>query len=248
MLIDSSTSSGDLSSSHSQDKTFDIPIDDVAYNQLMEHKVRLSSIYANQAKYLLHHITAEVLDTEKLVQLGKETKDLIYCFFEPAFNLQYLPTKQIFSNTQADHLALVWAPHFVQYLPCWRLKSINTEHELGIVWKRPCKEYAQVQDNLTLHLLGISYHKREHVYIGRASSQEEHDVWLKLGVPLLHTPKRHSTVTDTWYKKFVAPYTATGQTIHSFPPDEKILVSKDIDLCIIEDNIAEYNDRPSEKT
>ncbi len=119
---------------------------------------------------------------------------------------------------------------------------------MGIIWNRPCKEYVRIQDNLTLHLLGLLYHKQEHVYIGRVSSQEECDMWLQLGVPLLHTPKRHFTVTDTWYKKFVAPYTATGQTIHSVPPDEKILASKDIDLCIIKEDIAEYNDRPSEKT
>lgn len=119
----------------------------------------LSSVYANQVKYLLHHIAAEVLDLEKLARLGKETKDLVYCFFKPVFNLRYLPTKQIFSDEQADHLALVWAPHFQQYLPRWRLKSVNTEHKLGIVWNRLCKEYVCVQDNLTLHLLGLSYHK-----------------------------------------------------------------------------------------
>ncbi len=74
--------------------------------------MQLSFIYSNWAKYLLHHIAAEVLDLDKPARLGKETKDLVYCFFEPAFNLQYLPTKQIFSDEQADHLALVWVSHF----------------------------------------------------------------------------------------------------------------------------------------
>ena len=101
---------------------------------------------------------------EKLEKLSKEMKDLIYCFYEPAFNLQCLPTKQIFSEEQANHLALIWAPKLNQYLPQWRLHSVNEERELGIVWNKPCKEYVQVQDNLILHLLGHKDNQMKHSY------------------------------------------------------------------------------------
>ncbi len=78
VLTDSSTSSGDQTSPLSQDKSFAIPTDAVAYNQLREHKVRLSSVYSNQTRYLLHHIATEVLDTNKLKILEKKQQKTWY--------------------------------------------------------------------------------------------------------------------------------------------------------------------------
>ena len=108
-----STSRGEIQPPpHSPEPAYAIP-DQTTYNYLTEQKVKLSLVYNNRKKYLLHHTAAEVLDLEKLTELGRETNDLLYCFFEPA----YLPTKQIFLDEQADHLALIWASQFQQYLP-----------------------------------------------------------------------------------------------------------------------------------
>ncbi len=64
---------------------------------------------------------------------AKKQRIQFNCFFEPAFNLQYLPTKHIFSDEQANHLAHIWALNFSQYLLHWGIQSENEEHELGIV-------------------------------------------------------------------------------------------------------------------
>ncbi len=124
-------SSSDLSSNgdaepHLPQPAWAIP-DKWVYNFFTEQEVKLSSICNNHKKYQLHHTAVEVLDLDKLEKLGKEVKDLIYCFYKPAFNLQYLPMKQIFSEEQANHLALIWTPQFKQYLPWWRLCSVNEE-------------------------------------------------------------------------------------------------------------------------
>ncbi len=243
-----STSKGSSSSSEPRSPGSPFLLTKPPTTTLLNKTCGCFSIYNHRGKYLLHHITAEVLDLDKLTKLGKETKDLVYCFFEPAFNLLYLPMKQIFSDEQTDHLALVLAPHFKQCLPWWRLKFVNAEWELGIVWNWLCKEYICVQDNLTLHLLGLSYHKQDCVYIERISLQDEHDLWQKLGVPLLQAPKKHFMVTDTQYTQFVQPYQAAGKTIHSIPADEKILAGKDVDLFAIKKDVPKYADRHPAKT